>query len=223
VTPGERLTATELVQLRKVLRSALVSDALDAIGLRDQRLGADIGRLAGRDVLVGRAYTVTAERVDAVPEVAYVGLRRALAELERDDVCVCATDRSESYAAWGELTSMAAQAAGAVGFVTDGMIRDLPQVEGLDFAVFGRGTSPGDINGRAELVRHGDVLTIDRTAINRGDLIVADRDGVVVVPLTAAREVVERALAMTAREASFQAAVGNGLPVLEALSRFDIL
>jgi len=223
VTLGDRLTTDELAQLRSVLRSALVSDALDAIGLRDQRLGPDISRLAGRDVLVGRAYTVIAERVDAVPDVAYVGLRRALEELERDDVCVCATDRSESYAAWGELTSMAAQAAGAVGFVTDGMIRDLPQVERLDFDVFGRGTSPGDIHGRAELVCHGEALTIDRTVVSPGDLIVADRDGVVVVPLTAAREVFDRALAQAASEASFQAAVGEGLPVMDALSRFDIL
>jgi len=118
---------------------------------------------------------------------------------------------------------MSAQAAGAVGFVTDGMIRDLPQVERLDFDVFGRGTSPGDINGRAELVCHGEALTIDRTVVSPGDLIVADRDGVVVVPLTAAREVFDRALAKAASEASFQAAVGEWLPVMDALSRFDIL
>lgn len=223
MTPADPLTTSELDQLRTVLRSALVSDALDAIGLRNQTLGADISRLAGRDVLVGRAYTVAVVPVDAVPEVAYVGLRHALEELGRDDVYVCATGRSERYAAWGELTSMAAQAAGAVGFVTDGMIRDLPQVERLAFSVFARGTTPRDINGRAELVGHGEAIAIDRIAIRRGDVIVADRDGVVVVPSGVAREVVDRALVKAAAEASFQAAVADGLPVTDALTRFEVL
>jgi regulator of RNase E activity RraA len=221
--PAEGLTTVELAQLRGTLRSALVADALDAMGLRDQTFGADIGRLAGRDVLVGRAYTVAAEPVDVAPDVAYVGLRRALEELGCDDVCVCAADRSDHYATWGELTSMAAREAGAVGFVTDGLIRDLPQVEGLGFDVFGRGTTPRDIHGRAELVRHGETVTIDTVAIDPGDLIVADRDGVVVVPSRVAREVVGLALAGAADEASFQAAVRGGLPVLDALARFEIL
>jgi len=221
--PAEEFTAVELAELRRTLRSALVSDALDATGLRDQTLGADIGRLAGRDVLVGRAYTVAAEPVAAAPDVAYVGLRLVLEEIGRDEVCVCATDRSERYAAWGELTSMAAGAAGAVGFVTDGLIRDLPQVDGLGFDVFGRGTTPRDIHGRAELVRHGETVAIDTVTIDPGDLIVADRDGVVVVPSRVAREVVGLALVGATDEASFQAAVRGGLPVLDALARFEIL
>jgi regulator of RNase E activity RraA len=223
LTLGDRFTTTELAQLRTILRSALVSDALDAIGLRDQTLGADIARLTGRGVLVGRAYTVAAEPVDAMPEVAYVGLRHALEELGCDDVLVCATGRSDAYASWGELTTMAAQAAGAVGFLTDGMIRDIPQVAGLDFDVFGRGMTPRDMNGRAEMVRHGETVDIDRVAIHPGDVIVADRDGVVVVPLTVAREVVGRARTKAADEAEFHAAVGDGLPVMDALRRFDVL
>lgn len=221
--PAERFTTAELAELRKTLRSALVSDALDAIGLRDQTLGADIAQLAGREVVVGRAYTVAAEPVEVTPDVAYLGLRLVLEELGRDDVCVCATDRSERYAVWGELTSMAAQAAGAVGLVTDGLIRDLPQVEGLAFDVFSRGTTPRDIHGRAELVRHGEAVAIDTVIIRPADLIVADRDGVVVVPLHVAREVVDLALAEAAAEASLRAAVRGGLPVLDALAHFEIL
>ena len=136
---------------------------------------------------------------------------------------VFATVRSDAYAAWGELTSMAAQGAGAVGFVTDGLIRDLPQVERLGFGMYARGMTPRDINGRAEVVRLGEPVVIDGILISPGDLIVGDEDGVVVVPLAVAREVVERALAKAGDEASFHAAVGRGLPVMDALTRFDIL
>ena len=220
---AEGLIAAELAELRGALRSALVSDALDAIGRRHQALGTDIARLAGRGVLVGRAYTAAAEPAGAVPEVAYVGLRRVLEGLAPDDVFVFATVRSDAYAAWGELTSMAAQGAGAVGFVTDGLIRDLPQVERLGFGMYARGMTPRDINGRAEVVRLGEPVVIDGILISPGDLIVGDEDGVVVVPLAVAREVVDRALAKAGDEASFHAAVGRGLPVMDALTRFDIL
>jgi 4-hydroxy-4-methyl-2-oxoglutarate aldolase len=223
VTSAGRLGTAELTELRGVLRSALVSDALDAVGLRDQTLGPDIARLAGRGLLVGHAYTVAAERVDAVPDVAYVGLRRVLEELGPDDVVVCATDRSDAFAVWGELTSTAAQAAGAVGFVTDGMIRDVREVDQLAFDVLGRGATPRDINGRAELVRHGQPVAIDGVTIGAGDLIVADQDGVVVVPLAVAQIVLERALSKAADEASCHAAVGEGMSVMEALTRFDVL
>jgi regulator of RNase E activity RraA len=73
------------------------------------------------------------------------------------------------------------------------------------------------------MVRHGETVAIDRVAIHPGDVIVADRDGVVVVPLTVAREVVGRARTKAADEAEFHAAVGDGLPVMDALRRFDVL
>ncbi len=218
-----RLEATELATLRTVLRSALVSDALDAVGLRAQTLSADITCLAGSVVLIGRAFTVTAEPVDGVPEVPYVGLRRALESIGPDEVYVFGTSRSDAYAAWGEVVSMAARAAGAVGFLTDGLIRDREQVERLGFPVYARGTTPIDINGRAEVVGHGLPVTIAGVTIARGDLIVGDRDGVVVVPRGVQREVIDRALEKASTESMFRAAVAGGSSVLDALDHFDIL
>lgn len=214
----------EMAGLRRVLRSPLVSDALDALGLRAQALSSDISCVSGRAVLVGRAFTVAAEPADVVPEIAYVGLRSALESLALDDVYVLGTARSQAYAAWGELVSMAARAAGAAGVVTDGLIRDHDQISELvDFPVFARGTTPRDINGRAEVVGHGLPVVVGNVTISPGDLVVGDRDGVVVVPRDVQRTVIGLALEKGSTESAFRTAVAGGMSVLEALKHFEVL
>jgi regulator of RNase E activity RraA len=220
---SKRLSAPELTAARRVLRSALVADALDSVGLRNQTLSPDITCLAGSAVIVGRAFTVTAKPVEGLPEVPYIGLRRALESIARDDVFVLGTARAETYATWGEVVSMAARARGAVGFVTDGLVRDRDQVDRLDFPVYARGTTPRDINGRSEVADQGLPTVIGGVTVTPGDLIVGDRDGVVVVPQAVQREVISVALAKASTESMFRSAVAGGMPVLDALDRHGIL
>jgi regulator of RNase E activity RraA len=219
----QRLTGAELTQLRRRLRAALVCDALDTVGLRRQSLSADIQWLSGKGVLVGHAFTVSTEAVEAVPEAPYVGLTAALDALRRGDVYVMATGRSDKYAAWGELVSIAAAASGAVGMVTDGLVRDAAQVEQLGFPVFARGTTAVDINGRAEVIGHGAPIVIDGVRIEAGDLIVADRDGVVVVPAAVRDEVINLASGKGLAERRFRKALATGMSASEAFARFHVL
>jgi regulator of RNase E activity RraA len=218
-----RLTDSDLIQLRRRLRAALVCDALDTVGLRSQSLGADIKSLSGKGVLVGHAFTVSTEVVEAVPVAEYVGLTAALDALARGDVYVMATGRSDKYAAWGELVSIAAAARGAVGMVTDGLVRDAEQIEGLGFPVFARGTTPVDINGRAEVIGHGRPITIDGVSIEAGDLVVADRDGVVVVPTAVRDDVISLATNQGLAERRFRKALATGMSASEAFARFHVL
>jgi 4-hydroxy-4-methyl-2-oxoglutarate aldolase len=218
-----RLTEADLVELRRRLRAALISDALDTVGLRRQSLGADIRWLSGKGVLVGHAFTVSAGAVESVPKVPYVGLMAALDALTPGDVHVMATGRSDDYAVWGELMSIAANASGAVGMVTDGLVRDAVQVERLGFAVFARGTTAVDINGRAEVIAHGGSIVIDGVRIEAGDLIVADRDGVVVVPTPVRDDVISLATSKGATERRFRRALATGMSASEAFARFHVL
>lgn len=218
-----RLAQDDLARLRRKLRAALVSDALDTVGLRRQTLGTDIRWLSGRGVLVGHAFTISGRSVDAVPDIPHVGLTTALDVLTRDDIYVFATGRSDEYAAWGELVSIAANAAGAVGMVTDGLVRDAEQVERLGFPVFARGTTPVDIHGRAEVVGHGRPIVIDGVTIEPGDLIVADRDGVVVVPTAVRDEVIALATGKSVDERKSRKALANGMSASEVFAQFHIL
>lgn len=215
---------------RADLRTAQVADALDAMGLADQTLGPSIRAMTTDAVVVGRV--VTARAVPArVPEAEgvadsldpYAGLKDVLGRLGPGDILVLATDRADGYAAWGELCSIAAGTAGSVGIVTDGLVRDLDQTRRLGFPVFACGTSPRDIAGRGALVDFEAPLVIDGVGIETGDLVVADLDGVVIVPRARIDDVVAGAHIRGDDERAFHDAVADGTPIWEAFARTHVL
>ena len=209
--------------LRSILTSALVADSIDELGLGPSCLGWDIVPLDRHDVLVGRAFPVHQIEVDTAPAVPYRGLLRALDAIGLDDVFVIPTGRSTKAAVWGELVSTASRHRGAAGALTDGLVRDATKVRALGFPVFARGTSPLDTNGRLEITDLASEVSIDGITICRGDLIVGDADGVVIVPWEAAREVTERVRAKVRGEAKFRHAVSNGTAPSVAFERFRVL
>lgn len=209
--------------LRQHLRTALVADVLDAMQRRHQALGPGIVPLRSADVLVGYAFPVTVEESETPLDPPYQGLLEALDAIVADEVFVYPTGRSSRAAVWGELVSTACLARGAVGALTDGLIRDAERIRTLGFPVFSRGTLPLDVNGRLEVVGHGAEVVLDGVPIRAGDLIVADADGVVIVPRELENEVVERALAKDASEADFRSAVAAGTPPSAAFDRFKVL
>ncbi|MBV9170253.1 MAG: RraA family protein [Chloroflexi bacterium] len=94
------------------------------------------------------------------------------------------------YACWGGGVSLAARVAGVVGAVVDGVLTDRVEIEDLDFPVFGRGISPlttrspgltGELNVP---VRCGGII------VNPGDIVLADDDGVIVLPPQRVPEIV---------------------------------
>ncbi len=215
----------EQLALAARLGSSLLSDALDAIGHRHQCLGWDIVRVCGSGgtATAGRAFPLVVEAVDAPADVPYTGLLAALDAVGPGDVVVIPTDRDVTTAVWGELLSTASLARGAAGVVTDGMVRDVRQVDALDFPVFARGTMPTDVDGRLEVVGHGVAASIDGVTVAPGDLVVADEDGVVVVPAAVVDGVVERASAKGDDEQSFRRAVEDGMLPSEAYGRYGVL
>lgn len=116
---------------------------------------------------------------------------------------------SSSNAVLGDLVSTKAKHRGIAGFIVDGLIRDLPGILEVGIPVFARGTTavgplhrgPGEINFP---IACGGVVT------NPGDVVVADRAGVVVVPYFFASELVERLEAGADRAAAYLRAVQRG-------------
>lgn len=213
----------DLAALRLTLTSALVADSMDALALPARCLGWDIVPLQSHDVLIGRAFTIHQIEVDKSPARPYQGLLRALESIGPDEVFVIPTGRSTKAAVWGELVSTAARHRKAAGALTDGLVRDSAKVRALGFPVFARGTTPLDTNGRLEITDIATEATIDGVVIYRGDLIVGDADGVVVVPWAAARDVVERAQAKLRGEAQFRRAVSDGTAPSVAFERYGVL
>jgi 4-hydroxy-4-methyl-2-oxoglutarate aldolase len=192
------------------LRTALVSDALDRLGVSGRCLGWDIVPLRPGTRLVGRAFPVACVPAPGRPRVPYRGLLEALDRIGPHQVFVLPTGRSTRAAVWGELLSHACSARGASGAVTDGLVRDAAAVRPLGFPVFARGTIPSDINGRLEVTGVAERAVIDGVEVERGCLLVGDDDGVVAVPPDLEDEVVEAALAKARAEDRFREAVAAG-------------
>lgn len=203
-------------------RAAQVSDALDAIGLRRQSIGR-LTRYSGTGTLTGRAFTM--QCAPAAPRTGerYAGLLAALDAVSEGDLVVVASGPSDAAAVWGELLSTSCRARGAVGTVTDGLIRDTVQIAELGYPVFAAGTSPLDIDGRLDVTAHGVEVTVGGVAVAAGDIMVADDDGVVVVPAAVAVDVLERAVAKARGEDDFRDAVAGGESATDAFRRFDVL
>jgi RraA family protein len=136
-------------------------------------------------------------------------VHKSLDVAQPGDVLVVDTSVSSLTAVAGDLISTKARHRGIIGFVVDGLIRDLPEIIALDFPVFARGVTPiGPLHrGPGEInypVCAGGIV------VNPGDIVVADANGVVVVPRMIADELLDRLRARSAVEADYRAAVARG-------------
>ena len=215
--------AHNLEELRKIFTSALASDCLDKLGYTHQVLDEDINMISGSGIMLCYAFPVRLEIVNSFPEVPYIGLLKALDAVGKDQVYVTPTNRTGLAALWGELLSTACAFKGVAGALTDGPTRDLSRTDAMGFKVFATGTLPIDINGRYEVVEHNVPCEIDGVAINPGDLIVGDSDGVTIVPVAAIDRVVEAVIEKNSGENLFRKAVKEGMPPSAALEKFGVL
>jgi len=140
----------------------------------------------------------------------------AVAEAPSGSVIVASVGAEPARGYWGEVLTTGAEARGIVGLVIDGGVRDATALEAHGFPVFSsmialKGATkelPGRVGGQALV---GDVL------VREGDWIVADADGVTVVPFAALDDVLAAGQAREAKEAGFFDALRKGTTTVELL------
>lgn len=214
--------ATLVETLRRVAYSAVIADCCDQVGLRNQTMTSGIVPVA-RDagVLVGFARPVRSEAVADIPDEPYQAEIDFIDSLRTDDVVVGTVDAPSAF--WGELFSTAARARGAAGVVVDGLVRDLARIEGMGFPVFARGARPTDSLGRISITRRDVTVEIAGVLVSPGDLVVADVDGVTVVPVEATVEVANRAIEKATTENKARVLLEGGALLGDAWDRFGVL
>lgn len=180
--------------LQQKLYAAVLADALDRAGYRNQAMDARIRPLDPETVLVGRAATQLAAEEYAIPSSPYQLQIEAVDSLKPGDVVVATTQGSSACAYWGELFSAAARARGARGAVIDGYLRDVRKMKRLGWPVFGTGMRPLDSMGRLTVIQYNTPIRCGGVLVRPGDLIFGEIDGVVVVPREIEREVITAAL-----------------------------
>jgi regulator of RNase E activity RraA len=156
-----------------------------------------------------------------MPERPYETEIAFIDSLRPDDVVVASVPAPVAF--WGELFSTAARARGAVGVVVDGLVRDQRRITEMGFPVFARGGRPTDSLGRIRMVEHDVPVVVGGVQVSPGDLVVADIDGVVVVPAEAAVEVARRAVEKATTENRARALIEGGAFLRDAWQTFKVL
>ena len=158
--------------------------------------------------ICGPAYTVKTMPRDNVL------LHRAYAYAKSGDVIIVNCSGFYEAGYWGDLMSLGAKTKGINGLVIDGCVRDADDIEAMGFPVFSRGLC---ILGTSN---HGDgflnePIVIGDVLINPGDIIIGDRDGVVVVPQNRITEAIEKSAAREAKEENVRRQLREGKTSLQ--------
>ena len=219
------ISAPTMDDLRRTMFTALLSDCLDAVGLRRQAMPSRIRPLDEARVLVGRARTAAfIETYHIEAGVNPYQLEMDLIDsLAPDEVPVFACSNPSRVAPWGELLSTAAQVRGAAGAVMDGCVRDTRAIRTMGFPVFHGGIAPLDTKGRARVMAIDIPIECAGVPVEPGDLVFGDADGLVVVPKAAEDEVLRLAAEKLAGERDTLAELRQGKSLREVFDRYGIL
>jgi len=136
-------------------------------------------------------------------------VHKAMEMARPGDVIVVNTCGNTTSAVFGELMGHTAIATGIAGLVVDGAIRDTVGLTDLRFPAFSRAVSPGacDKDGPGEI---NVPIACGNTVVMPGDILVGDADGVVVVPLAEAEQVLALVKALQEREKKRVAEIHSG-------------
>jgi len=198
-------TPAQLDALRR-LGAATVYEAQGARGALDSGLKP----LDPGSILVGPAFTVDARPADNLV------LHLAVQKARPGDVLVVDAKAFMEAGPWGDVLTLQAMHKGIAGLVISGCVRDASAIVGLGFPVFCRGLSikgtgknqPGVLNAP---------LAIGGGVVHPGDIVVGDRDGLVVVPQDEVAAALANSLAREDKERAQRLAIERGTSTIELL------
>lgn len=201
----------ELVALFHGLDTPGVSDALDKLGLPGQCM--HVMPLDNyRSVVVGPAFTVRYASASTPPGT--VG--DFLDDVAEGDVVVIDNDGRTDCSVWGDIMTQYAGARKIAGTVIDGVCRDVSKALGDGYPLFTRGRFMRTGKDRVQVEAVNVPVSIGTARVVARDIVVADANGVVVVPRSRARDVAEVARRIERAETNIRDHLAQGKSLSEA-------
>jgi regulator of RNase E activity RraA len=181
---------------------ASVSDAVELVTGKSGTMRHDMKLVTGKS-MVGPAVTSLAR--PAPPEAATPALAtkhsvEMIDAAQPGEVGVIVMEGTLDIAAMGNLMGTAATVRGMAGMVLDGAIRDVWDIRRMGLTVYARSATPRTAVGHFATVARNVPVECGGVTVRPGDIIVADEDGVVVVPQERAEEVLKKAREIDDRE-----------------------
>lgn len=196
--------------------SAQVADCMSRLGGMD----TGIKPIWPAARIIGAAITVWCHSGDNLM------LHKAMDLAQPGDIVVMNTQGNMGNSGFGELIATSAVKVGVIGGIVDGTVRDASALQTMQLPVYARGLCPNGCNkdGAGEV---GTIIACGGVAVRPGDVIIADRDGVTVVPLEDAPQVASLVKNQREREAKRLEEIARGVIVRpevdETLRRFKVI
>jgi 4-hydroxy-4-methyl-2-oxoglutarate aldolase len=194
------------------IHTGSLSDALGSLGV----LAASIRPISPGLRVVGPAFTVKCYPGSIIT------VHKALMEAPAGVVLVVDDEGDTRGAIWGEVMTHQAQRQGILGLVTDGPVRDTAEIAALGFPVFAGSVTPRvGTNRRVGLSQVP--ISCAGVLVHPEDIVVADADGVVIIPQNQVAPVVERAEGIVHRDEEFIRQIGQGKLLVDLLNFRELI
>jgi regulator of RNase E activity RraA len=203
--------------------AASVSDAVEIVTGKSGTMRYDMKLMTGAN-MVGRAVTSLARPVPPEQATAALATKHSgemIDEAKPGEVGVIVMEGTLDIAAMGNLMATAAMERGMAGMVLDGAIRDMWDVRRMGLTVYARSRSPRTTVGHYATVARNVPVECAGIMVRPGDIIVADEDGVVVVPQERAAEVLKEAQSIDARESGMFPFIREFKSLQKAIEKFN--
>ena len=216
---------TSFIERARKLPVAVLSDALDALGLPTSIMDATVRRISGPK-LSGVARTV--DRMPATANGAQadidaklgMGTQLVLDSLIPGEVVVIAARGGLDAAMIGDNMAHRAQNQGAAGFVTDGAIRDVDELASMNLAIYAAGAIPRQAYKRFVTLSIDQPIVCGSVRVCRGDLVVGDADGIIVIDEKHVTAVLDKAEAIEIVEAQMKIFINAGNSLVAAVEKY---
>jgi len=207
----------------RTVEVASVADAMEQLYGQRAYMAHDMRPLFTTK-FAGPAVTVLLKKEEhKLGAAASQGMLDAIDTAAAGSVYVMVLEDGADYGAVGALMVTAMKYRGLTGAVIDGSVRDTPQIRRLQFPVFSRGVVPSTTINHYRFAGLNVSVTCAGVRVNPGDIIVADEDGVAVVPRARAAEVLKKAQELDDTEHRMLPFIEKYRSIREAVERFGRL
>src|SRR5664280_1928448 len=199
---------------------ASVSDAMEQLYGQKAYMSHDMRPLF-KTKFAGPAVTVYLKKEEHKEgSAASQGMMDAIDAAPPGSVYVMVLEDGLDYGAVGGLMVTAMKYRGLAGAVVDGGVRDTPQIGRIQFPVFSRGVAPSTTINHFRFAGVNIAVTCAGASVNPGDIIVADEDGVAVVPKAHAADVLKKAEELDNTEHTMLPFIEKFKSIKEAVAKF---
>ena len=215
------LDENQIIEDLLCLNSSIVHDALRTENYINQTLPHEIKPLKFEKVIAGKIWTISGSLKNNVTEKeTLLSWTDFLSKAKPNSIIVCQPNNYE-IALMGELSAETLKIKNIRGYISDGGCRDVSRIKSeIKLPVYCRFNTPKDVAGRWVVEEMGTSIIIGDVKIYTNDYLIADEDGIVIIPYQIINKILNKAKKDLNSENKMREAILNGIDPKEAYLKY---